>query len=85
MDTPILQKLQERLKTLSESEQVQVLKFIDSIETDPNADNPSAGLAGLWNEIDEIIASVPEDAWDEVPTDGAANHDHYLYGAQKRY
>ena len=33
--------------------------------------------------FDEIHDSVPESTWDNVPTDGAINYKHYLYGWPK--
>lgn len=33
--------------------------------------------------IREIHESTPESAWDNVPTDGARNYKHYLYGWPK--
>ena len=33
--------------------------------------------------IREIRESVPASAWDNVPTDGARNYKHYLYGWPK--
>ena len=33
--------------------------------------------------FDEVHDSVPESAWDSVPTDGAINYKHYLYGWPK--
>lgn len=38
----------------------------------------------IWEKIAEITASVPPEEWEKLPTDLAANHDHYLYGAPKR-
>ncbi len=38
----------------------------------------------IWEVADEIIASLPEEAINELPTDGATQHDHYLYGTPKR-
>lgn len=38
----------------------------------------------IWEVIQEISATVPDEAWDGVPTDLAAQHDHYLYGTPKR-
>jgi hypothetical protein len=29
--------------------------------------------------------SIPESERKNLPADGAANHDHYIYGAPKRY
>ncbi len=38
----------------------------------------------IWEIIEEIGAAVPAEAWDNVPTDGAQNLDHYLYGHAKK-
>jgi hypothetical protein len=32
----------------------------------------------------ELLADVPEEVFDRLPTDGAAQHDHYIYGTPKR-
>ena len=34
----------------------------------------------IWEIADEIIATIPEESFDKVPTDAAANLDYYLYG-----
>ena len=38
----------------------------------------------IWEIIEELGASVPASEWAKVPTDGAKNLDHYLYGHAKR-
>lgn len=38
----------------------------------------------LWQKIEDIVRQVPDEAWEEVPKDGSANVDHYLYGAPKK-
>lgn len=38
----------------------------------------------VWEIIEEIGAAVPTEEWDKVPTDGARNLDHYLYGHARR-
>ena len=38
----------------------------------------------IWEVIDEIMRDVPEEVLRLLPTDGAAQHDHYLYGSPKR-
>jgi hypothetical protein len=43
-----------------------------------------ADARSLLEKIATITASVPEEEWEKLPTDLAANHDHYLYGAPKR-
>ena len=39
----------------------------------------------IWKKIAEIVADIPPEEFDKLPTDLAENHDHYLYGARKRY
>jgi hypothetical protein len=34
--------------------------------------------------IDELMADVPGEVLDRLPIDGAAQHDHYVYGLPKR-
>jgi hypothetical protein len=34
--------------------------------------------------IREIWSDVPAESWDTMPTDGASEHDHYIYGLPKR-
>lgn len=33
--------------------------------------------------VEEVNAGLPADTWENVPTDGSINLDHYLYGAPK--
>ena len=35
-------------------------------------------------QMDEIVQAVPLEEWQELPADGAANVDHYLYGSEKQ-
>ena len=37
----------------------------------------------IWEIADEIIATIPEESFDQIPPDGAEQHDHYLYGTPK--
>ena len=87
MQTDIAEVIYKKTKILPLESQREVLNFIDNIQTKlkENGKPDEAGLKTLWNEIDEIIARVPIEAWDDVPADGSVNHDHYLYGAPKKY
>ncbi len=38
----------------------------------------------IWERILERSAAIPDEEWDKLPTDMAAQHDHYLYGTPKR-
>ena len=37
----------------------------------------------LWERIIELAESIPDEVLQRLPTDGARNVDHYLYGAPK--
>jgi Arc/MetJ-type ribon-helix-helix transcriptional regulator len=38
----------------------------------------------IWEEFEEITAGIPDEEWAKLPTDGAEQHDHYIYGTPKR-
>ena len=41
------------------------------------------GKESVLEMFERLRNSVPPDTWDGLPTDGAKNIDHYLYGAPK--
>ena len=45
--------------------------------------SPKRGLAGIVETVQELQKTIPPDAWDVLPTDGAMNYKHYLYGSAK--
>jgi len=38
----------------------------------------------IWESFTTFAQSIPPEVLDRLPTDGAANHDHYLYGSPKQ-
>jgi len=55
--------------------------------TKPDTDERASGgnpLLEIIQYMEELHAKIPSEELDKVPTDLAANHDHYLYGAKKR-
>ncbi|MDX2040547.1 MAG: hypothetical protein SF097_04820 [Acidobacteriota bacterium] len=75
----IQQAVIEKLALLSMEKQQKVLAYADELA------QPKTDGQNLWDMIQECTKDVPPEAWEELPTDGALNHDHYLYGAPKRY
>lgn len=75
----IQQAVIEKLALLSLEKQQEVLAFTEKLAA------PESTGQSLWDMVQECIKDVPPEAWDEVPKDGALNHDHYLYGAPKQY
>ena len=37
----------------------------------------------IWEYAAQLMRDIPEDQLQALPTDGASQHDHYLYGAPK--
>ena len=79
MEPNIEQTAIEKLQTLSPEQQGQVLQFINGLE--PPTAPPRLTI---WEMVKDRFEAIPPEAWDDVPTDGAANVDHYLYGTPKR-
>lgn len=38
----------------------------------------------IWEKMRESADRIPAEEWEKMPTDGAFQHDHYLYGTPKR-
>ena len=38
----------------------------------------------IWEQIQEVMSKVPKEELKKWPKDGAAEHDHYIYGLPKR-
>jgi Arc/MetJ-type ribon-helix-helix transcriptional regulator len=56
-------------------------------QVSPPADRqePSApARKPIWQEFEEIAASIPQEVWDKMPADSSEQLDHYLYGTPKR-
>ena len=66
------------VRLLRPEHQAKVLTYIQSLLQEEGA------RYSLEEMIDEITSRIPPEAWDNVPEDGAEQHDHYLYGSPKR-
>jgi Arc/MetJ-type ribon-helix-helix transcriptional regulator len=38
----------------------------------------------IWERAEEIRRGVPDEEWAKLPTDGAEQLDHYIYGSPRR-
>jgi hypothetical protein len=83
MESEINKVISDKLSKLPHEEQEKVLEYIDrridfisrmEVERRP-----------IWEVIAEISSEIPMEEWEKLPSDGSVNHDHYLYGAPKRY
>lgn len=79
------------LDNLSEEEQrnlaAEILELVESAKT--HHIKAGAEKVGddrpIWEVIDELGQGIPEEELERLPEDGAAEHDHYIYGTPKRY
>jgi antitoxin component of MazEF toxin-antitoxin module len=44
----------------------------------------AAARPPFWERIAALAADIPAEELDKLPTDGASQHDHYIYGTPKR-
>ena len=59
---------------------VRQVTSLQSVTADEKSYDTSA--PPIWETIGEIAAEVPMSEWEKVPSDGARNHDRYLYGTE---
>jgi len=65
-----------------------VVKVLKEALGEDGAPGPSRRRKPISERFEEIRAQASDDvrkALDELPSDFAAEHDHYLYGAPKKY
>jgi hypothetical protein len=74
------EQLLQEIEKSSEPLLQEVLDFLLSARSEkyPETRQP------IWQIAQEIMADVPPEIIAQLPTDGAEQHDHYLYGTPKR-
>ena len=79
-------QLIDKVRALPPNKQQEALRLLDTLASAPGSEPNGTGLdrRPLWELAEEINARLPADTWDNVPTDGSINLDHYLYGAPKQ-
>lgn len=80
MQTEIAQTIFEKVKILPLDKQEEVLEFVEEklVSAEKKDSRP------IWEIIDERVSKLSAETLEKLPTDGAENHDHYLYGAPKK-
>ena len=83
--TELLRKAIDQVQALPEKEQDRVAQLmLDAAEAVGNADDNGEQMP-FWERAVELMKDVPEDDLERLPTDGATEHDHYIYGTPKRH
>ncbi len=79
-------QLIDRVRALPPNKQQEALRLLDTLAAGASSEPNGTGVdrRPIWEIIEEINGALPKDTWDDVPTDGSINLDHYLYGAPKQ-
>ncbi len=79
-------QLIDKVRALPPNKQQAALRLLDSLASGAGSEPQGTGAdrRPLWEIVEKVNAELPADTWDNVPTDGSINLDHYLYGAPKR-
>ncbi len=77
-------QLINKVRALPADKQEEALRLLETLSTGASAEPNGTDRRPIWEVVDEINAELPADTWEDVPTDGSINLDHYLYGAPNR-
>lgn len=83
MSANLEQAILEKIQALPDKKQEEVLALVDEMLKEDQK-RPRENVRPIWEIIEELSAQVPMEEWEKLPSDGAEQHDHYLYGAPKR-
>jgi hypothetical protein len=84
MSANLEQAILEKLQALPDNKQQEVLALVDEMLKENHEPSSPKNVRPIWEIITEIANQAPPGTWDDVPTDGSVNHDHYLSGAPKK-
>jgi len=76
MPNDLTQIVTEKMQVLPIEDQQKIVEFVDQLS------KPKKQT--LLEKLAVISSRVPDEVWETLPSDGAENIDHYLYGAPKR-
>lgn len=74
----IEQSILEGLRSLSQEQCEKVAEYVHTLARENDSDK------SIWDKIGKRINKISLEVWDNVPQDGAQQHDHYLYGTPKK-
>jgi hypothetical protein len=76
--------IQEKVRALPPEKQQRVLSMVEQLLSEKEATQGGVVSRPFWEIAEEISSQVPLEEWSKLPSDGAEQHDHYLYGSPKK-
>jgi hypothetical protein len=70
----------EKLRTLPDTKQREVLAMVEALSDKDRVVEPGATRQSIGEIFEELNSRIPFEEWAELPSDGAEQHDRYLYG-----
>ncbi len=80
MSANLQEIVQSQISVLSNEDLDKVLRFVKMLKQSEKL----ATAKPISELFAELRSELPVDEWEQFPSDGAENHDHYLYGAPKK-
>jgi hypothetical protein len=71
------------LQELEHSPDILLEEFLDFILFIKQRRQTSTDYKPIWEVAAELTRDIPTEILETLPTDGAEQHDHYLYGTPK--
>jgi len=73
MQIDVTQEILDVVRILSVEKQRQILREAEALAREDKT--PS-----IWQKIRSRSEKIPDEVWEEMPTDGSENHNKYLHG-----
>ena len=78
-------QLIDKVRALPPNKQREALRLLDTLASGAlEPQGTGVDRRPIWEVVEEVNAGLPADTWENVPTDGSINLDHYLYEAPNR-
>jgi hypothetical protein len=71
-------QLIDKVRALPPNKQLEALRLLDTLAgAGSDAHGTGVDRRPIWEVVEEVNAGLPADTWENVPTDGSINLDHY--------
>ncbi|MEB3147707.1 MAG: hypothetical protein VKL60_01630 [Sphaerospermopsis sp.] len=74
---PTKELIIQELQQIPEIELTQILNYIRAVKQKINSQTNE--YKPIWEVADDIIKDIPQEVIETLPSDGAEQHDYYLY------